>query len=91
MPPIFEVFEKHKYFVSDSVVIRLHGPDRKGIEEVTGKKWNEIVQPKNYDVDRLSRLLSEVKSKIFLFITNRFEGSAPRTISRITNMLTASE
>lgn len=87
MPPIFEVFEKHKDFIGNSVVIRLHGPDRKGIEEVTGMKWNEIVQPKDDDIERLASLLLELETNTYLFVNNHFEGSAPRTITKIQGRL----
>lgn len=83
MPPIFEVFKSHKSFIGNSVVIRLHGPDRKGIEEVTGKKWNEIVQPKDDDIDKLVSLLTVLETNVYLYVNNHFEGSAPRTITKI--------
>ncbi len=87
MPPIFEVFENHKDLLGENVVIRLHGYDRSGIEEVTGEKWNEIVQPKDDDIGQLVLLLSELEANAFLFVNNHFEGSAPRTITKVKTLL----
>jgi len=36
MPPVTSVFKEFKDYIKDTVVIRLHGPDRSGIEEKTG-------------------------------------------------------
>lgn len=87
MPSIFEIFEKYKTLVGTAVVIRLHGPDRKGIEELTGKKWDEIVQPKDDDIGRLVNMLCDFESSTYLFVNNHFEGSAPRTIMKIQERL----
>lgn len=87
MPPIFEVFENHKDLLGKNVVIRLHGSDLSGIEEVTGNKWNEIVQPKDDNIGELVLLLSELEANVFLFVNNHFEGSAPRTITKVMTLL----
>ncbi len=42
MPSIFDVYEKFKDRLSDPVVIRLHGGDRKDIEARTNNTWNEM-------------------------------------------------
>lgn len=47
MPSIFDLYRKHSGQIKDCAVIKLHGPDRKGIEEQTGKDWSPIVDPKN--------------------------------------------
>ncbi len=83
MPPIFEVCEKPKEQLGANVVIRLHGPDRKGIEGLTGKKWGEIVEPKDDDIVQLVTMLSELDANVFLYVNNHFEGPVPRTISKI--------
>ncbi len=88
MPSIFEIFAKYKALVRSAIVIRLHGPDRTGIEEVTGKKWDEIVQPMDDDISRLDNMLSELEANVFIFVNNHFEGSAPRTISKISERIT---
>lgn len=89
MPPIFDVYKKHKTQLRDRAVIRLHGPDRKGIEKVTGKNWDRIVAPKDNDLQRLVLMLNDMATQnlqTFVYVNNHYEGSAPRTISRIDNI-----
>jgi len=86
MPSIFDVYEEHKEQVRDLTVIRLHGPDRKKIEKRTQSKWNRIVDPKDNDLLSLQGMLKDLTNRkvySFVFVNNHFEGSAPRTISRI--------
>jgi uncharacterized protein YecE (DUF72 family) len=67
-------------------VIRLHGPDRQGIEKLTGKDWSQVVASKNEDISTLGKMLPHMESRgvqTFTFVNNHFEGSAPRTIDRI--------
>jgi len=68
------------------VVIRLHGPDRRDIEKVTGKDWSQVVSPKDDDMSTLAKMLPYMESRsiqVFTFVNNHFEGSAPRTSERI--------
>lgn len=62
MPPIFDLYEKHKEQLGNFSVIRLHGPDRKEIEKQTGKNWNNIVAPKDTELHLLVRMLSDMPS-----------------------------
>jgi uncharacterized protein YecE (DUF72 family) len=90
MPSIFEVYEKFKGKIHDPVVIRLHGPDRKDIEERTKNFWNEIVDPKDEDLINLKgmvRDLQERQHQIFINVNNHFEGCAPKTIEKIKSLL----
>ena len=41
----------HFCFGGDTAIIRLHGPNRTDIEEVTGGKWGEIVDPRDDDIE----------------------------------------
>lgn len=91
MPSIFDVYRKYREHVWDMAVIRLHGPDRHGIEKITGKKWHEIVAPKDDDIATLIKMLEFMHAQgleIFTFVNNHFEGSAPRTIQKIIDGLT---
>jgi len=85
MPPIFEVYEKYQKLLTENVVIRLHGPNRADIEEVTGGKWDAIVAPRDDEINRLAEMLTDLEAKtdVFLYVNNHFEGSAPRTISKV--------
>lgn len=90
MPSIFALYEKHKEQIKDMAVIRLHGPDRKGIEKETGMSWNQVVAPKDGDIALLVDMLSDMNYRgleSFVFVNNHFEGSAPRTIQRIEESL----
>jgi len=86
MPSIFGVYEKFADRLTDNVVIRLHGPDREGMEERTGQDWSKIVEPRDADLDALAGMLRHLKSlrrMVWVFGNNHFEGCAPLTIKRI--------
>lgn len=90
MPPIFGLYEKYADRLTDNVVIRLHGPDREGIEERTGQDWSKIIEPRDADLDALAGMLRDLKvrkRRVWTFINNHFEGSAPLTITRIMERL----
>lgn len=86
MPSIFEVYGKHRERIEQLTVIRLHGPDREGIEKQVGNDWSQIVAPKDQDIQKLVRMYEDLQSRsvsAYLLVNNHFEGSAPRTISEI--------
>jgi len=86
MPPVIEVFSRHADLLGETAVIRLHGPDRAGMEERTGREWNQIAEPRDADLDALAtvvRALKERKRNVWVFANNHFEGCAPRTIDRL--------
>ncbi len=86
MPSIFDLYRKHQEQIIDATVIRLHGPDRKGIEKQTGKDWSQIVAPKMADIENLAKMVADLQSrnvKAYIYVNNHFEGSAPRTITKI--------
>lgn len=90
MPSIFDLYNTYKEHIKDTAVIRLHGPDRKGIEQQTGKDWSNIVSPKDKEIRSLAEMLSSLNAQTvhsFVFVNNHFEGSAPRTIARIEELL----
>lgn len=86
MPPIFETWRRFGSIVRDPVVVRLHGPDRDGIERLTGEKWDRVVAPKDDDLARLLDMMRDMRDRgmtVYLNINNHFEGSAPLTIGRL--------
>lgn len=90
MPSIFEIYRKYSAQIEGYTVIRLHGADRKGIEKQTGKEWDQVVQSKDKDLDQLAVMIADLKSmdvQSFLYVNNHFEGSAPKTITRIKKRL----
>ena len=90
MPPIFEVYRQFRSYIQQLSVIRLLGSDRQGIEQRTGKSWDAVVNPRDGDLASLAEMLTDLGNRdveTFLYVNNHFEGSAPRTITRIETLL----
>jgi len=79
MPPVAEVYPKHAEQLTGDTVVRLHGPDREGIEKLSGKDWSRIVAP-------LKDMLLKRKDA-WVFVNKHFEDCAPKTIERIKERL----
>ena len=85
MPPIFEIYGRFKEYIQNYTLIRLHGPDRKGIEKKTKNQWNSIVDPKDGELHNLKNMIKSLLAKevkVTLNVNNHYEGSAPMTIDR---------
>ena len=90
MPPIFGVYWQFRDKLADPVVIRMHGGDRKDMEERTGNRWDHIVEPKDGELAELSKMVRDLRQHnhdIFINVNNHYEGSAPRTIGKIEALL----
>ncbi len=90
MPPIWEVFNEYKDHIKSTAVIRLHGPDRSGIEKKTGNIWNTIVEPKDDELDKVAEIIHYLKTKkvdTYVNVNNHYEGSAPLTINKINTLI----
>ena len=90
MPHIGEVFEKYKPETADFSIIRLHGGERLEIELETGGKWDQVVSPKPEGLKAAAQITEEnLRRKIVTFINvnNHFEGSAPISIQRFSELL----
>ncbi|MGO9308352.1 MAG: DUF72 domain-containing protein [Spirochaetia bacterium] len=86
MPSMFEAWGRYRGLVRGPVVVRLHGPDREGIERETGEHWDQIVAPKDEELARLVRMMEDMRDRsltVYLNVNNHYEGSAPRTIERL--------
>jgi uncharacterized protein YecE (DUF72 family) len=88
MPPVTRVYEDWGDLIAqhETVVIRLLGPDRKGIEKQTGKRWNQIVAPRDEELAAIVEMVEDLLERgvnVYLNINNHYEGSAPLTIERI--------
>lgn len=44
-------------------MIRLHGGDRKEMEEQTGNNWSKVVVPTDGDLQSLAKMLADLKVK----------------------------
>ncbi len=94
MPSAFDIYSKFSMFAKNFSVIRLHGPDRSGIEELTNGIWNSIVLPKDNELKKVAEMILSLKAKtvdVFVNINNHFEGSAPLTINKLKKELESFE
>ena len=93
MPPIVEIYQKFKADLRDLTVIRLHGPNRKEIEDLTKKRWSDIVAPKDNELLEINKMLQDLmarQTEVYVNVNNHYEGSAPKTIQKmITNIKNA--
>jgi uncharacterized protein YecE (DUF72 family) len=92
MPQVPVLFEEHASSIArrGPVVVRLHGPDRGGIEKETGKRWDRIAAPKDAELDRIAEMVKRLVGagiEVYLNVNNHYEGSAPITIERIRERL----
>ncbi|MEE9430138.1 MAG: DUF72 domain-containing protein [Melioribacteraceae bacterium] len=90
MPNITDVFKNYNSKINSSVVIRLHGFDRKGIEQKTNKIWNKIVESKDAELKSIIEMIVKLQTKkndVYINVNNHYEGSAPLTISKIKKLL----
>ena len=90
MPPIVETYSKVKKLIKNKCVIRLHGPDRKGIEKIANENWNQIYINRDQEIKSIVEMIRDLQNKevdLFVDVNNHFEGSAPLTIQRIKDKL----
>jgi len=90
MPPIIEVYNKFKKYINQLAVIRLHGPDRKGIEKIASDNWNQIYINRDKEISSIVKMIKELQNNevdLFVNVNNHFEGSAPLTIEKIKKLL----
>jgi len=92
MPDVTDVLLTWREYIlhQKTVIIRLHGSDREGIEHKTGKKWNRIVIQKDRELKNISKMISNLIKRgidVYLNVNNHYEGSAPLTIEKIKRSL----
>jgi len=90
MPPVFDIYAKHAERIHGLAVIRLHGPDRLGIEERTGGSWDRITDPKDGELERIAGMVRGLLGRdvsVTLNVNNHYEGSAPLTIEKLGRLL----
>lgn len=90
MPEPARVFDYYDARTADFMVLRLHGPDRAGIERVTKKKWGRIVQPQDRGVRAAADIVRRNTTEFvttYVNVNNHYEGSAPLTIERFLEAL----
>lgn len=86
MPSIFEIYENVGDKIGERTVIRLHGPNRSGIEKMAQGTWNRIVAPKDDELEAASRMITHLIERdieTYVNVNNHYEGSAPLSIDRL--------
>lgn len=86
MPQVTAVYAKVRGLVEGTVVIRLHGTDRGGMEERTGQRWDRIAAPRDAELDGIRAMVDDLLVRgaaVYLNVNNHYEGSAPLTIGKL--------
>lgn len=89
LPHIYELYAQFGDLIGTHVPIRLLGGDRKEIETRTKGNWNEIVDPKP-DLPEIANMIGDLAHGshiVKVYLNNHFEGSAPKSIERISAQL----
>ena len=90
MRPIFETYQTHTSQINKPTVIRLHGPDRSEIEKKSKGIWNQILESKDDEISKITKIIRDLDQKnldVYVNVNNHYEGSAPRTIEKIKEQL----
>ena len=90
MPPLNEVVNSFDISIGKTLIIRLQGSDRMGIEKLSKKKWDRVVSPQDDSIDRVAEILKkQVKTgkTVIVNVNNHYEGCAPLTIERIVEKI----
>ena len=90
MSSVSKVYQHYKDYIKRSAIIRLHGPDRKGIEKLANDNWNKIYINRDTELNGIIEMLRDLKNRevdLFVNVNNHFEGSAPLTIKKIVEKL----
>ena len=86
MSPVVEIYGRFGHLLRGAAVVRLHGPDREGIEQATAESWHRVVAPKDDELAQIVEMISDMRGRsltVYLNVNNHYEGSAPLTIERI--------
>ncbi len=90
MPSMVPLFRKFGELLTGTAVIRLHGPDRSNIEELSGGNWNRILEPKDDELKQIGDVVRDLldrKMEVYINVNNHYEGSAPLSIRRLEKFL----
>jgi len=90
MPDCTGIYQRHRELVQGLTVIRLHGYDRPGMEEKTGKKWDLVAASKDAELERAVQMIQDLLGRgvhVYVNVNNHYEGSAPLTIQKLNRLL----
>jgi uncharacterized protein YecE (DUF72 family) len=89
MPPIVGIYNKFKEYISGQTIIRLHGPDRSGIEKMSDNNWNKIYINRDEELKDIVEMMHDLQNRdvdVYLNVNNHHEGCAPMTIEKIKKL-----
>jgi uncharacterized protein YecE (DUF72 family) len=92
MPPVWGIAEKFGGRLAETVIIRLMGRDRRGMEEKSGDHWDRVLEPKDGELDLIVPMAARMRKRgkrVYININNHYEGSAPLTAQKILARLRA--
>lgn len=92
MPPVTEVYEKHRPALlrHPQLVLRLMGTDRQGIEKESEGAWDKVIWPRDEELPAIADMIRDILAagvELYVNINNHYEGSAPRTIDKLQQLL----
>ena len=90
MPEISGIYGRFGELIEGSSVVRLHGYERDQMEKRTKKIYNTIIEPKDDEYPGVIGMIQDMRSRgiqVYLNVNNHYEGSAPRSIDRILDLL----
>lgn len=90
MPSIIDVYDKFGKYIREKAVIRLHGGDRKEIEEKSRGRWNQILEPKDDELRQVVDMVRDLLARnieVYVNVNNHYEGSAPITIRKFRELM----
>jgi uncharacterized protein YecE (DUF72 family) len=86
MPPVAPLYERFGALLRGSTAVRLHGPDREGMEKASGESWDRIIAPKDAELADIAAMVRDMADHgltVFLNVNNHYEGSAPLTLQKL--------
>lgn len=89
LPHIYDLYAQFGDLIGNRVPIRLLGGDRKEIETMTNGIWNEIAAPKP-DLPEIAGMIGDLSKGsrlVKVYLNNHFEGSAPKSIERLSALI----
>lgn len=91
LPPIDRIVSEMNVVTGPFVYTRLIG-DRKGIEEVT-KKWDEVVIDRSADIERVAQAVRTTAklAEVLVLVNNHYAGHAPETCRTLRQTIEGEE
>ncbi|MEJ2105187.1 MAG: DUF72 domain-containing protein [Ignavibacteriaceae bacterium] len=88
--PIAGIYNNYKEYITDQTFIRLHGPDRSGIEKLSGENWNKIFSSRDEELKDIVEMIKDLLTKgvdVYLDVNNHYKGCTPMTIAKVVKLI----